>query len=119
MKVSLAFLRAFWHAAVILTPVWLTLAAIITGLGVLIARIERLPLTDGLYFAWVTGITIGYGDIAPQQPMARLLSIVTAIVGVILTGMLVAIAVQALKVAIQTAPELESLRDELARRMKD
>ncbi len=113
MKISWLFLKAFLRASMILSPIWLTLAAVISVLGLVIARVEQLPWMDGLYFAWVTGMTVGYGDIAPQQFVSRVLSIVIAINGVVLTGILVAIAVQALRAAVNHAPAFERIRDKL------
>jgi hypothetical protein len=46
--------------------------------------------TDFLYFSFVTLTTMGYGDIAPVHPLARMLSIVEAMFGVLYTSLLVA-----------------------------
>ncbi|KAL8224788.1 hypothetical protein R6Q57_017345 [Mikania cordata] len=42
---------------------------------------ETLPVVDGLYFCIVTMCTIGYGDIAPVTPSAKLFSCLFVLVG--------------------------------------
>lgn len=83
-----------------LSPIWLTLVAIIFGLGIVIARTEGLPLSDGVYFAWVTAFTVGYGDIVPRGLLARMCSLAIALTGMIFTGVWVAVAVNAVKLTL-------------------
>jgi len=62
-----------------------------------IAYVEKMSFTDALYFTLVTGLTIGYGDIAPVTLMGRIVAILTGILGILITGLIVAIAVFAVK----------------------
>jgi uncharacterized membrane protein len=50
-----------------------------------------------LYFTFVTGLTIGYGDISPVTLAGRIVAIMTGILGILITGLVVAIAVYALR----------------------
>ena len=45
------------------------------ALGVLIGFVEGWPVGDAIYFTFVTGLTIGYGDIVPRQALARALAL--------------------------------------------
>jgi hypothetical protein len=45
-----------------------------------------LDWSEGLYWSVITAMTVGYGDIAPQTPYARLLSLWNATLGVTLMG---------------------------------
>lgn len=101
MKVSLRFLKVFIHTLGYLSPIWVFLALVISGLGLVVSRIEQIPLSRGLYFAWVTGMTVGYGDITPTRPLSSLLSVLIAIIGVIFSGLIVALAVNAVRYAMQ------------------
>ena len=69
------------------------------ALGVLVAWLEAWPPGDGIYFSFVTGLTIGYGDLVPRHFLSRLLAILIGVLGTLLTGLLVAIAVRALQTA--------------------
>ncbi|XP_062007619.1 two-pore potassium channel 5-like [Rosa rugosa] len=42
---------------------------------------ETHPVIDALYFCIVTMCTIGYGDIAPETPLAKVFSCVSVLVG--------------------------------------
>jgi hypothetical protein len=84
-----AGLRVVW-------PVLSVLLLFMVGLGVLVGVIEDWPLRDSLYFTFISGLTIGYGDLVPKTLLARALAIVIGITGVLLTGLVAAIGVQAL-----------------------
>jgi hypothetical protein len=86
-----------------LQVVWPVLFAILAwqlALGFLIGRLERWSLGDGVYFTFVTGLTIGYGDLVPRQPLSRVLAILIGLFGTVLTGLVAAIAVRALQTAV-------------------
>ena len=82
-------LRVVW-------PVLSALLVAIVGLGLLIGLIEGWSVSDSIYFAFVSGLTIGYGDLAPKTFTARVLAILIGICGVLLTGLVAAVAVKAL-----------------------
>jgi uncharacterized membrane protein YuzA (DUF378 family) len=52
-----------------------------------------------VYFAFVSGLTIGYGDLAPKTLLTRALAIVIGLCGVLFTALLAAVAVKALTAA--------------------
>ena len=54
---------------------------------------------NSLYFTFITGLTIGYGDLTPKTVVGRLLAIVIAFAGIMLTGVVAAVTVQALGAA--------------------
>ncbi|MGQ0578240.1 MAG: potassium channel family protein [Betaproteobacteria bacterium] len=78
-------------------PILFGLLAIMVALGVVIGRLEDWTLLDGIYFAFVSGLTIGYGDLVPTRPLARVLAIGIGVIGVLLVGLIVAIGVRALE----------------------
>jgi hypothetical protein len=51
-------------------------------------------------FTFVTGLTIGYGDIVPQQALTRALAIGIGISGLFLTGLIAGIAVYAMRTTL-------------------
>ena len=69
-----------------LRVVWPVLSALlvgIVGLGLLVGFIEGWSVSDSIYFAFVSGLTIGYGDLAPKTFVARVLAIMIGICGVL------------------------------------
>ena len=93
------FLHALGHYLHVVWPVLFGILAWQLGLGFLIAWIERWSFGDGVYFTFVTGLTIGYGDLVPHQPLSRFLAIMVGLLGTVLTGLIAAIAVRALQTA--------------------
>lgn len=83
----------------IVWPVLSLLLALMAGLGALVAILEGWPLTEGVYFAFVSGLTIGYGDLVPKAPLARVLAISIGVTGILLAGLVAAVGVQALNAA--------------------
>jgi hypothetical protein len=82
--------------------VWPIVSGIVTvmvGCGLAIWRIEDWGLGESLYFTFVTGLTIGYGDFTPKHFSARVLALVIGFAGIVLTGLVAAVTVKALNAA--------------------
>lgn len=62
-------------------------ACIITG-GILIHFTEGMSFADGIWWAFVTATTVGYGDISPSTLSGRIIASVLMIVGIGLIGSL-------------------------------
>ncbi len=114
MRVSWIFLKSFFISLGYLSPIWLTLCGIISGLGLIVADQEGLSFNDGMYLAWVTALTVGYGDISPEHRFSRLLCIFIALTGIILTGLLVALAVNSVKRAMQHYDKFHEEKSKIA-----
>jgi hypothetical protein len=67
--------------------------------GIIISWVEKMPFSEAIYFAFITGLTVGYGDIAPNTNIGRITAVLLAIVGIMLSGLIVAACVQAVKIA--------------------
>jgi Ion channel len=91
------FFSELWNGLKLVWPIVSGLLGIMVLLGLVIAWREGWHLTDGLYFAFVSGLTIGYGDLVPKHPMSRTLAIAIGFTGILLTGLVAAIAVRALE----------------------
>ena len=95
------FFRGLWSGLKIVSPILTGLLTLMAGLGMVVALLEGWPLGDGLYFAFVSGLTIGYGDLVPKSPLARVLAISIGLTGILLAGLVAAIGVNALHAAIR------------------
>ena len=87
------FFRIIWH----FRSINLALFALIVINSWAISYVEKLPFGDALYFAFITGLTIGYGDIVVKTPVGRILAVLTGFIGVLFSGLVIAVAVRALR----------------------
>ena len=95
MRTFFAFLEHFFHIFWAVRGVSVLLLCLI-GLGALvISRAEGIDFTNSLYFAGITALTIGYGDITPTTALGRVTSLAIGIVGVIFVGLMVAVSTRA------------------------
>jgi voltage-gated potassium channel len=87
------FFNAVWRVRVVI----LLLIALIVAGAAAVTLVEKMPFADTLYFAFVTGLTIGYGDIVMQTPVGRLVALLIGLIGILFTGLLVAVLVHAVR----------------------
>ena len=90
------FLRYFAKYLFFVRHVVIALFVQIVIGGVLISYLEGLHIGESIYFAFVTGLTIGYGDINPVTTSGRVVSVGIGIIGMLFTGMTIAVATRAL-----------------------
>jgi hypothetical protein len=81
----------------VVSPILSGVLSAMVGPGLLIGYIEGWRVDDALYFTFVTGLTIGYGDLTPRHVVSRLLAVVIGFAGILLTGLVAAISVEALR----------------------
>jgi voltage-gated potassium channel len=93
MEFTVHFLRIFVLDLLNAAPVLGFLLMAIGSIGVIIGRIEGWTVSEGLYHAFINATTVGYGDFRPSETKARALAVVLAFVGLVFTGMIVAIAI--------------------------
>jgi voltage-gated potassium channel len=90
------FLRHFAKYLFFVRNVVITLLVHIVLGGIVISYLEGLHIGESIYFAFITGLTIGYGDIQPVTTLGRVVSVGIGIIGMLFTGMSVAVATRAL-----------------------
>ncbi|WP_152223568.1 potassium channel family protein [Pseudomonas sp. SCB32] len=91
------FIRGFLRGLSVVWPIISLLLVFMALLGLVVGQVEGWPVGDGLYFSFVTGLTIGYGDLVPKHALARFLAIVIGMSGIVMTGLIVAVGVHALR----------------------
>jgi hypothetical protein len=104
---SVSFFRYVFRIIKFIWPIFSSLLILIMLLGIVIGIREGWTIGNSLYFAFITGFTIGYGDITPQYPLTKILAVAIGLVGFLFTGILVAIAVQALQFTIRGETPLD------------
>lgn len=97
---TITFFKELALGVWIILPVLITLALVITILGQIAGRKEGWTRFDGFYWSFITATTVGYGDLRPTKVGSRIVAIVLGLLGLALTGILIAIAVHAGTVAL-------------------
>lgn len=82
-------------------PLFVGLGAIIAALSIWAGHKEGWPVSDSLYFGFITALTVGYGDLRPTHGTSRFIAVVIALFGLITSGILVAIAVEAVAITYE------------------
>jgi voltage-gated potassium channel len=90
------FIRVSARYALYVRESIMSLLLLIVLGGFTISKLESIKLGDAMYFAFITGLTIGYGDISPQTAWGRVVSVAIGLFGVLFVGLIVAIATRAL-----------------------
>ena len=111
MDLFLDFIQRFILALAYVSPLLLSFILIIIALGLVIGKREGWTRLDAVYFAFITATTVGFGDFYPKITLSKYLSIVIAILGLIFTGIVIAIAIHAANYAFRHSPDFnEAIR---------
>ena len=109
MSFTLDFLNLLSQMIVLSWPLLFVLISCITTLALFVGRIEKWETIDSVYYGFITATTVGYGDIRPTQSSSKMLAIAIALTGMILTGIVVALAVE----SMMGAAEAHNMRADL------
>ena len=101
------FVRELISGVRVVWPVLSALIGTMVALGMAIGLLEGWSMHESVYFSFVTGFTIGYGDFAPTSLPTRALAVLIGVCGLLLTALVAAIAVKAL-----TATQGDGRKDE-------
>ena len=99
-KVRAAFFRGLFRGVLVTWPVLSGLLAVNLCMGAAVGALEGWGVPQGIYFASITALTIGYGDLVPTRGMTQVLSVAIGIAGVVFVALIAALAVQALQQAV-------------------
>jgi voltage-gated potassium channel len=103
MRTAWRFLRNFLRSLFFLRGVLLLLLLLTSGGAALVWLVEEdVSLLDSMYFASITALSVGYGDIVPHTLLGKVASVFIGLVGVIIMGILVAASVWALEVTLKS-----------------
>jgi hypothetical protein len=93
------FLAALWKELRVVWPILSALVGVQLVLGMFVGFLEGWRMSDAAYFTFITGLTIGFGDIVPVRFATRLVTVVIGFSGILLTGLVAAVGVRALQEA--------------------
>jgi voltage-gated potassium channel len=102
MDFTFQFIQLFFIYISFTLPLLLSFIMLIVILGQLVGHIEKWSRFDALYWTFITALTIGYGDIKPIYKNSRLISIIIGLLGIMLTGLIVAITLATATAAFES-----------------
>ncbi|WP_432798653.1 potassium channel family protein [Poriferisphaera sp. WC338] len=97
-NMGIIFGHLYWLVIIVVAMVFMG--------GMLLARADNKPIWKSIYLAFITALTIGYGDITPHTHRAKVISIFIGLLGLVITGVVVAAAIKAAETTIE---EIEML----------
>ena len=106
MEYTITFLITFGKGLLYAAPILVFLVLAILSVGLSVGRREGWNQIDAAYYAFITATTVGYGDFHPRLTSSKCKAIFIALVGVLLTGMIVAIGISAAEAAFVKVNDL-------------
>lgn len=106
MGFTFAFLHKFFWGIYLTLPPLLFLCVTIIILGLIVGQKEGWSKFNSLYWAFITALTVGYGDIRPSKKLSKILSLIITLVGIMLFGIIVAITVNTFTLAFNAYGKL-------------
>ena len=94
--IFLDYIGTFLRYALHIREVLGTLILLILGAGWAFSKAENIRLVDALYFAFITALSVGYGDITPKTMTGKLISICIGLMGIFFVGITAALATRSL-----------------------
>ena len=111
MEFTVYFSRVFFSDLLYASPLLVFLLVLISVIGIIIGRIEGWSKSDALYHAFINATTVGYGDFRPKKKLSKMLAVALAMLGLVFTGMIVAIAIHAADYAYGVVYDTSGFRD--------
>jgi len=102
VQFTFQFIRVFVYGLELAAPLLIFLALLIVVLGQIVGLRESWNRFDSLYWSFITATTVGYGDIRPLRKLSKTFSILIALTGMIFTGIIVALAINAASTAFSS-----------------
>ena len=104
------FNRYFFRYLWLIRHTILSLLALVILDAIVIALVEGISIGNSMYFSFITAFTIGYGDITPITIIGKVLAILMGLLGIIFTGLVVAVATRALVRTIEEEKRIKRIK---------
>lgn len=102
MEFTIEFVGVLMRLVGYFLPLFIAPSLVIICLALWIGKQEQWGKGDSIYFGFITATTVGYGDFHPKKNSSKFAAITISIVGLIMTGILVALSLEAVGIVIDT-----------------
>ncbi len=110
MEFTFQFIKLFFYGLGLTAPLLISLVLMITLLGQIVGARESWDRFDSLYWAFITATTVGYGDIRPLARLSKSLAVLIALTGIIFTGIMVAVAINAATISFKNMNDIAEVK---------
>jgi voltage-gated potassium channel len=101
VRFTLEFARIFFSDLGYVGPILMFLIVLISLIGFVIGRCEGWSKSDAVYHAFINATTVGYGDLRPTKKLSKMLAVANALIGLVFTGIVVAVGIHAVEHALK------------------
>ena len=101
MEFTISFIKLFSWTIYLVSPLLLFFILLIIFLSQIVKMKENWTIFDAVYWSFITATTVGYGDIRPLKKVSKTLSILIVLIGVMFTGIIIAVTLNTTSVVIE------------------
>jgi len=110
MEFTFQFIKLFFYGLELAAPLLISLVLLIMLLGQIVGARGSWHRFDSLYWACITAATVGYGDMRPLARLSKSLAVLIALTGIIFTGIMVAVAINAATISFKSLHDIAELK---------
>ncbi|WP_163936548.1 potassium channel family protein [Paraferrimonas sp. SM1919] len=107
MAFTIDFLKTLWVALQLSSPLLVAFMLLISLLGQIVGHIQQWPKFETFYWSFITAFTVGYGDRVPSLKTTKIIALFISLIGIMFTGVVVAITVEAATHAFKIHHDLQ------------
>ena len=101
LRTAWRFAKHLFSGIAFLGGIFLALLLLLAVAAVVFMVWEDWALGEAVYFTLTTALTIGFGDITPHTVLGRFLAPLVGLIGILMTGIFIAVAVRALEYTVR------------------
>jgi len=118
MEFTYNYTYYFINGLLLAWPLLFSMTLGIILFGLIVGYRESWDRFDSIYWSFITATTVGYGDIRPLKRLSKTLAILIALQGMVFTGIMVSLAINAAQISFEKlhpGEDLNTIIEEMER----